>query len=713
MQVSRLNVRLSYTKEYVLQLRGWSLLSMTWRITPLATFLLGCQTSCRPRLRDTSAFHPSLCDKLSTKTRHEFEVDKPFHYVTLPSPTGWIRLLKIEPSPRDSAPIACLLEDHKVAKGPQDYEALSYVWGNDPAECSVSINSRRFLVRKSLFGALLALRHATDWRTVWVDAICINQGDMEERNSQVRQMKSIYSQARLVNVWLGPATFGSDRGMDLLQIISSRLDKARQRRGGKEPTAETVTTKSEAMGLKMKTRKMFSAYYKPIMPLFQGDPDAIADLNEAVDLLRRPWWTRMWTLQESVLGREVALLCGTKSISLSCIHHLSYFIFFSVAYQRWPGGPIDPAVAVRAAWQTADLRGHIEDRGQIPLLLAVDASWNRMSSDPRDKIIGLLGLADPSSTARGHLNRAGYDWPVEKVFYTAFRAVAKEERSLSFLGLLSEQPRLRNSNLPSWVPDLEVHSGLGSDFISSLSKPSFISPLYNASLQAHPPITFADSNRTLVVSGTRIGSVTSLGMNALGPQILSDEKSPGRASWTDQMNSILQSWQDLMMTEQAGQETYQHTGEPSRQAFWRCVFADLKQGPVHNHVSFGRPVRMDHHDHRFLPTLHTNEEYRQMLLEWWASFCATGSRHLRLIEQFHRRFFVTNSGYIGLGPPWLEAGDIICILLGGPVAYALRKNFNGPGEQWTYIGESYVHGVMDGEIVKRIRPGTYQKFHIV
>jgi hypothetical protein len=85
----------------------------------------------------------------------------------------------------------------ETARHRPQYEALSYVWG--PIEMkSISLNGQSCDVRENLFDALVTLRHENQQRTLWVDAICINQDDMKERNHQVSRMGSIYSQAEKV-----------------------------------------------------------------------------------------------------------------------------------------------------------------------------------------------------------------------------------------------------------------------------------------------------------------------------------------------------------------------------------------------------------------------------------------------------------------------------------------------------------------------------------
>lgn len=82
------------------------------------------------------------------------------------------------------------------------YECLSYTWGNQPADRRITINGQKFLVRKNLFDALRNLRQKTP-RSLWIDAICINQEDVEERNYQVSLMAFIYRRATRAVVWLG------------------------------------------------------------------------------------------------------------------------------------------------------------------------------------------------------------------------------------------------------------------------------------------------------------------------------------------------------------------------------------------------------------------------------------------------------------------------------------------------------------------------------
>lgn len=170
------------------------------------------------------------------------------------------------------------------------------------------------------------------------------------------------------------------------------------------------------------------------------------------------------------------------------------------------------------------------------------------------------------------------------------------------------------------------------------------------------------------------------GWEALGTKYKPDE-------WQATFRATLETWRKMMRTQP--DERY-HTGEPLSRAFWRTVQVDLKQN------SPDGPRQMDSQDWEDLVALETEEGLEEFLARVKSNF-RRAFRQLRLIEQFNRRFYVTVNGYIGLGPPGLDVGDSICLLELGQVPYALRDA--GPRKR-TYLGECYVHRIMDGELVE-------------
>jgi hypothetical protein len=110
------------------------------------------------------------------------------------------------------------------------YEALSYVWGEESSQYFVWLAGYRHRVTENLHRALYQLRPSSGHRTLWIDALCINQKDNEERNEQVQKMRNIYSQATKVVVWLGASYENSIDAFALLEDIRKNIgDKERVR----------------------------------------------------------------------------------------------------------------------------------------------------------------------------------------------------------------------------------------------------------------------------------------------------------------------------------------------------------------------------------------------------------------------------------------------------------------------------------------------------
>lgn len=143
-------------------------------------------------------------------------------YSPLSAPDS-IRLIRLIPNETESADIQCELFEYplkKLRKRTHLYEALSYVWGSWDNPRSISIGQHDFTITKNLYAALLCLRDCSFIRIIWIDAICINQADNQEKQYQVEMMGKIYSQACCVLVWLGEAVDGSDQAVEEIRLAA-------------------------------------------------------------------------------------------------------------------------------------------------------------------------------------------------------------------------------------------------------------------------------------------------------------------------------------------------------------------------------------------------------------------------------------------------------------------------------------------------------------
>jgi len=113
--------------------------------------------------------------------------------------------------------ILTILDTARLQEKTPPYEAISYAWGTDTSSehvTNISVNGRMsaIRVRRNVSNMLQALRWENGLRRVWIDALCINQNDLEEKEQQVRRMGDIYADADRVLIWLGGGhrTFGTD-----------------------------------------------------------------------------------------------------------------------------------------------------------------------------------------------------------------------------------------------------------------------------------------------------------------------------------------------------------------------------------------------------------------------------------------------------------------------------------------------------------------------
>jgi len=168
-----------------------------------------------------------------------------------------------------------------------DYAALSYVWGNENRGCKIIVNDHEIEVTPNLAAALLTFRDGGEFHSnfgLWVDAICINQEDLEERGKQVRKMRDIYGKAWTVIAWLGEENEQSDKAIQLIRELSKSHGESNYDLGALAPQ----------------------------------NPCSLVDgswyaLNK---LMQRRYWSRLWIIQEIVMGAfAMVIRCGGCSVN--------------------------------------------------------------------------------------------------------------------------------------------------------------------------------------------------------------------------------------------------------------------------------------------------------------------------------------------------------------------------------------------------------------
>lgn len=188
----------------------------------------------------------------------------------------------------------------------------------------------RIQVTHNCWSALSHLRKVFGGIAIWIDAICINQDDPEDKKTQIPLMGTIFSSAREVYIWLGPDTKETDKAMEY-------LDK-----GGLSFTAlirRRVSDRGPATGHSMSLRLGLHLLMRIFT--FRSRPHFIG----LDDITSRPWIERLWTLQEALLSRNAVIVCGERyipGISMMCaVEHTDfcrstrYGLSFPSSFHNW------------------------------------------------------------------------------------------------------------------------------------------------------------------------------------------------------------------------------------------------------------------------------------------------------------------------------------------------------------------------------------------
>ncbi|KAJ5714153.1 heterokaryon incompatibility protein-domain-containing protein [Penicillium malachiteum] len=146
-----------------------------------------------------------------------------FTYPSLQEQPHLTRMIRLLPHSRNDAPIECKLFNYNLSEGggrAHMYEALSYCWQSNIRSETVILNECSLSITKNLHTALSYLRDRQLERILWIDAICINQDDSDEKCKQIPLMRMIYAQAGQVIVWLGDVTDNGDQALSKIQHLA-------------------------------------------------------------------------------------------------------------------------------------------------------------------------------------------------------------------------------------------------------------------------------------------------------------------------------------------------------------------------------------------------------------------------------------------------------------------------------------------------------------
>ncbi|KAI1398800.1 HET-domain-containing protein [Hypoxylon fuscum] len=564
--------------------------------------------------------------------------------------------------------LECVLEHGDIDKSPS-YEAISYVWGNPREKVEIVCNGKTLTITAGLGEVLRHFRSPLERRSLWADAICINQDDNDERGRQVRRMKDIYSKANRVLIWLGEERDESDKGIEVASDIAHACHQYTSKGG----SLETVTFNDEL------AQKFFGKF---------RDPSEFPRLSAFAKIIGRLWFTRVWVVQELALATEATVFCGNSSISwtdlmaaITAQDHLNlwlsdhernaYVFILERARREWNAGNRHSLLSVLFRYRILD------------------------STDPRDKIFGLSALIKNEFSDIEAL-RPNYNVDTTELYTAVAEEILKRS---SHLNLLSVPRRLSGTgpgDLPSWAPDwtnTRLTAPLGLANYSEINELAFAT-----SGSSKPQVEFSNGGipTCLGVHGhfiDRIAAVsTVLRLEHLPQTNYHGIRIPKCAF-------VLDDWSRVAGPRKS--EPY-ITGEPIRDAFVQTL---VTESTDENIETLRRQLDILERNATIarwlasLPSFLPNWLVDKLVYLAHALVFYNQTDQMTLDFRIHlssladRRVFRTDKGYIGLGSALAEVGDEIAVVKGAKVPLILRAMKS----KWALQGDCFLKGIMQGE----------------
>ncbi|KAF2489180.1 HET-domain-containing protein [Lophium mytilinum] len=612
-----------------------------------------------------------------------------------------IRQLLLQPEPDNADtehPIVCSLR-RLALEDEAEYVALSYVWGLPNSRTkSITLNSHLFPITENLHEALLHLRKAKDRRHLWIDAICINQSDAEEKTTQVQLMRHIYQKASAVVIWLGPSTPATDTAFEWIDKLGGGLldiglwDLGQDELQGwdgvdcsTEPNPRIAKVKRDVSGY-MQTFKQWVVEGKnPFSIVFPAD------------LKQRAWFTRAWCLQELANARIAIFRCGDREVEYT---KLWAVVFFFNVFGTWAGRHL------RTGNLEIDLRSMriLEDAVDMPtvtiglrrkklkdlahpdlrlknLLIRVntvkmfDSVGTQIKATyPKDRVYALLGIAnDP--VAQEIVPDYSDACSVEEAYIDTAKALLRNG-NIDILMLCRK--RGGSLALPSWVPDWTADNR--EPWCGDMEKRWFSAGRASERGSVQPEPRFQDDR--IELRGCVVDSIADLG--AVWSRGIMDTFD------YDAARKVLENIATFL-TRSSKYDDNQKAG-----ALWRIPIGDLESGGVVNWPQRATSPAKDAYD-----------AMRQAVEDPALRGKDHGSSHAafiaymgRMQRMYDSRPFLSKEGYVGLCPMEAEKEDVIVVILGAQVPFVVRKREDGA---WRLVGEAHVSGIMDGEWLREDR----------
>lgn len=565
-------------------------------------------------------------------------------------------------------PFALSMNDLSV---PVFYTALSYTWGEPKFDATIECDGYVKMITRSLGSALRHLRQEDRAVVLWIDQICIDQENNEEKAQQIPLMSRIYEHALNTAIWLGETADGSDRAIKLLKDLHVRL----------RFSSEEIIDPTD-----FKRRNL-------------PNPDS-ANWKALWKLLSRPWFERTWIIQEVTLSDISWFICGNSVISWDSLY-VACLQLVDTGISRWLKRKFPTSATASDCRDLCRKATHLGTYqrsallSRFPLLILMGLSREARCTEPRDKVYGLFGICNPDDTKvrvdysdRYHVTQL-YQDILENCFTTP-----------GALGQVLRSVDHESVELPSWVPDWRRPrrtTELGSSNYSYETDGGLSRLLFKNA--AFPKVDSRNPTwKELQVAGLHFDTLDTLSEVYEDPNLsptaenetlhlmlefivnLKDYPSPN--------TEFSAFWQTLV----AGRDEHRLLKCPDSFAEIFSYVLDLttgKEGSISGQTYTRRQKLpkgrggLDEDKLRSRKPRSAGNTFRQV-------------RTAMINATKNRRLGGTASGYIGLFPEHARTGDGVFVLKGCHVPVVLRSRRD---DKFKFVGECYVHGIMEGEAV--------------
>ncbi|KAM5359764.1 hypothetical protein ACJA88_015046 [Fusarium oxysporum] len=535
-----------------------------------------------------------------------------------------------------SDPVVCGLKKIRFGGQPSSgevssYDALSYVWGSEEDPEFINLCQNRFAITQNLFEALVYLRLPDSDRTLWIDAICINQQDIVEKETQIKLMHQIYGYAKRVLSWIGTADAGSHRIFENLHRMQDMV------------------------------QDIFPLAGRPIFgtTLTLGDQE-VSNRDETAlrELLDRPYWFRAWIFQEMKFASSLIVKCGADEVPYEWLE-----AFHIQKQHSCVGGETTTSFV-----DNLDSSLPLLHTDQSFSYYFLDCLLNKHCQERHDSIFAFWNLFPDDIKRSIPIN---YTISPDELLLQSARAIINSTRSLYIFVIKGRQVPPTDTKehwqttMPSWCP-----------YLATPRNSFVIKPQSMPSVFAEEATVSFSTNNKLLVRGFVIGRVA---------QSIRRPKHVRATRWTDA--DLKQWWDYYIRCLKIGLHGTPHDVLTRLKSLWhttQTLLADQDEDSDGVQYLFKlatgeMPVGTNDLAARTaMRVIERNTRSRKLCL------FRVGPAVLKALQsnKTARKVWLNR---LTLVPHIARRGDFICVILGCPLAVVLRRT----GNTYRILGEAF------------------------